>query len=61
MIVIFEISRPFQLKLGYFRGTFKNKMNRRVWWAWFSIQWVNMDSFEYHDHIASGKTYWKRD
>ena len=58
MLITIEISRPFQAMPGRFRAVFNNKINRRVWWLWFAVSWIDMDLKEYTDHIASGQTAW---
>jgi len=43
MILIFEISNPFQLKPGWF----KSDIMFRVWWLWFAIAYAPMGLQEF--------------
>jgi len=58
-MVIIEISRPIQLKAGFFKSKINGKIFIRFWWLWFAIAWTPLCLKTYDDTIRSGKTEWK--
>lgn len=45
MTIIFEVSKPFQPKPGYF----ESRLIYRVWWLWFAIGVLRVPFKEYSE------------
>ncbi len=58
MVLIIDISNPFQKKAGFHKASFKSVNVFRVWWLWFAVTYCSLGQFEYEEHIASGNTVW---
>lgn len=58
MVLIFDISSPFQKKPGFMVGDFSNVKNFRCWWLWFALTYSPLNQHDYEEHISSGKTHW---
>ena len=56
MILLLDISMPFQGRPGYAVAPFGGVKIRRGWWLWFAITYCPLDQFAYEQLIASGKT-----
>jgi len=55
MIFIIEISRPFQAKPGYFRGTLDDVPSHRAWWLWFTVSYCKMPLHKYTQAFRDNK------
>lgn len=58
MILILDISSPFQHKPGYANSNFKNVKSFRCWWLWFAVTYCPLSQYEYEEHIGTGATEW---
>lgn len=55
MLVMFEISRPFQLRPGRRRSTLGNRTFRRWWWLWFAVTIYPARLDEYGEAVRGGE------
>ena len=60
MILILDISNPFQIKPGCVNNGFKDVKAFRCWWLWFAITYCPLSQYEYEDYISTGNTEWTR-
>jgi hypothetical protein len=56
MCIVFEISKPFQIKPGFYRSS----ITIRFYWLWFAISWHPMREDEMISLAMNGKAYWGR-
>lgn len=59
MIIIFEISNPFQWKPGYVIYRVNDKISFRGWWLCFAVAWYQVDLKKFCDDLASGELEWR--
>ena len=57
MFIVFEISKPFQIKPGFYRSEITVF---RVWWLWFALNLHPGRYDEMLDLSASGVVVWDR-
>jgi hypothetical protein len=59
MVIILDISNPFQAKAGYMRSDLgSDAIGWRVWWLWFAITYSPLSDYEYHNRIRSPNCVW---
>jgi len=59
MILILEISLPFQWRPGCVASDFGDVKCRRVWWLWFAVTYCPLALHTFYNHIVRMQTYWR--
>lgn len=59
MILLIDVSYPFQWRPGLRTATFKNERMVRAWWLWFAITYCPITEVEFYAHVESGRTHWR--
>ena len=58
MMIIFEFSRPVQLRPWSFNARLDGRRFFRVGWLLFAVSVIGMPHYDYHERVSSGETVW---